>query len=129
MANQRQTFQFTGRMQRSTIDLFAKVTIGATGAPTLTADSKGVTSITRNSAGQYTVVLQDTYAMLIGYGVSMYSGTSAQAAPFNTLEADSISTNGTFVIQFRAVDNSTATDPASGEIMYINLTLRNTRDA
>lgn len=127
MANQRQTFQFSGRMQRSTIDLFAKITIGASGAPTLVANaSKGISSVVRDSAGQYTITLQDTYAALLKYDVSMFSGTSAQAAPMQTLESDSISSDGKLVIQCRAIDNSTATDPASGEIMYLSLTLANT---
>jgi hypothetical protein len=123
MANRRLE-QFRLSAEKQVVDLYAVVTIGATGEPTLTR-AKNVASIARNSAGQYTIVLDDVYNQLIGIDVMFYAGTSAAAAPMVVLESNSISTTKTFIIQCRAIDNSTATDPADGEIMYLHIALRN----
>jgi hypothetical protein len=123
MANRRMS-QFRQSIENVVADLYMVVTIGATGAPTLTR-AQGVTSITRNGAGQYTVVLQDLYNQLLGIDVMFYASTSAAAAPMVVLESNTIATDSTFILQCRAIDNSTATDPADGEIMYIHLALRN----
>lgn len=123
MANRRLN-QFRYSAEAAVVDLYAVITIGASGAPTLTR-GKNITSVTRDSAGQYTIVCNDVYNQLIGMDVMFFAGTSAAAAPMVVLEANTITTNGTITIQCRAIDNSTATDPASGEIMYLHLALRN----
>lgn len=128
MAN-RQFTQFRLSLEKQVVELFAHVTFGSSGAPTLdTATSKGITSITRNSAGLYTIVLQDTYVKLLGVDLSQLSGSSAQAAPFHTVVSQAVSTAATrtVVIQYRAVNNSTATDPASGEQAFVRITVGNT---
>lgn len=123
MANRRMQ-QFRYSMENVVVDLYAVVTIGASGAPTLTR-GKGIASVARESAGQYLITLEDSYPQLIGCDVMIYSGTSAAAAPLVVLEANAITASKTCTIQCRAIDNSTATDPASGEILYIHLALRN----
>jgi hypothetical protein len=123
MANRRLE-QFRLSAEKQVVDLYGVITIGATGEPTLTR-AKNIASCTRNSAGQYTIVLDDVYNQLIGIDVMFYAGTSAAAAPMVVLESNSISTTKTFIIQCRAIDNSTATDPADGEIMYLHIALRN----
>lgn len=123
MANRRMS-QFRYSMENTVVDLYMVVTIGATGAPTLTR-AQGVTSITRDSAGQYSIILNDIYNQLLGLDCMFYASTSAAAAPMVVLESNTIATAKTLVIQCRAIDNSTATDPGNGEIMYLHLALRN----
>lgn len=121
-------FQFRYSYERDIYEIFMKVNIGASGAPTIpTSSAKGVTSITRNSAGLYTIVLQQTYNRLLDVNVQSISGSSAQAAPMVTVVSETVATAATknIVLQFRAIDNSTATDPASGEVLLIRFALRN----
>lgn len=126
MANRRFRSQFRFGMEAMVVELFANISIGAAGAPTLNQSaSKGVASVVRDSAGQYTITLQDKYNSLLHMNVLQDSGTSAPAAPFVVLEAESVSSNKQLTIQCRAVDNSTATDPASGESMLVKITLSN----
>ena len=122
----RRLFQFRYSFEREVVEYFAVVTIGATGAPTLTI-GKGITSITRNSAGQYTIRLQDASAKLLSCSVMFDSGTSAAAAPMVVVEGEDVEDIVTpeVILQCRAIDNSTATDPADGERMLIKLAVRN----
>jgi len=124
MANRQFRSQFMYGFEGMPVKLYAKVAFGADGAPTLSR-AQGFTSVTRNSAGQYTFLLQDKYRGLLGMSICQYSATSAQAAPFCTLEAEAVASTKNFVLQYRAVDNSTATDPASGEALYLEITLAN----
>lgn len=117
--------QFRYSFERDVVEYFLKVTIGASGAPTLTR-AKGVASITRDSAGQYTIVLQDRSAALLHVSNQAFSSTSPQAAPLMTVEADNVnSASKSVVVQFRAIDNSTVTDPASGEVLLIKIAVCN----
>lgn len=123
-------------LEKEVVKLFARATIGASGAPTLvTSQSKGITSITRNSAGNYTLVLGtsaaslDTYVKLLGVSVTNdTSGASgaAAAAPLIALTANATATAGTASLTLQMRNTSgTATDPASGEALLIEITLGN----
>lgn len=125
MANRQFRSQFIYGFEGMRVNLSARVTFGAAGAPTLvTADSKGVASISRTSAGLYVITLQDVYNKLLGLNMTQLS-TGAQAAPIVNLVAQTVSTNKTITIQYRAIDNTTATDPASGEQLYLSIELNN----
>jgi hypothetical protein len=118
-------------MEKDVKQLFAHVTFGATGAPTLdAANSKGVASITRSSAGKYVVTMgtpassqaatADKYKkLLIAKHVFDASGNSgtAPAAPGMYVVSQAAATAGTVTIQFNAA--GTATDPASGEAVWL----------
>lgn len=107
------------------VELFAQITYGSTGAPTLVAaNSKGVTSISRTSAGLYVLTLDDKYNKLLGFTLNQLS-TGAQAAPIVNLKAQTVTTNKTLTFQYLAINNSSATDPASGESCFIQITLGN----
>jgi hypothetical protein len=116
--------QFRYSFEPQVVEIFAVVTIGASGAPTLSR-GKGISSITRNSAGQYTILLQDVYQQLLDCSVSIDSGTSAAAAPMWVVEDETVSSTKNVILQFRAIDNSTVTDPADGEILRIRMSMRN----
>ena len=113
--------------------VFAHVTFGATGAPTLdTVNSKGVLSVTRNSAGVFTFVFgtnsgptgnaaQDTYVKVLGIKHLFDESVtgSAPAAPGMYMSANNIATHGTASIQLTFNAAGTATDPASTEGVYV----------
>lgn len=117
-------FQFRYSFEREVVEYFGVISIGSTGAPTLTI-GKGITSVVRDSAGQYTLTLKDTSAKLLHCNVMFYASTSAAAAPMVVIESNTISVDKKLTLQCRAIDNSTATDPASGEIMYVKISVRN----
>jgi hypothetical protein len=120
MANR--SFNRLQALDKEVKQIYARVTIGASGAPTLVAaDSVGVASISRVSAGLYTITLQDTYNKLV-YGNCEVRTPSAEDIKAN-LVTESVSSAKT--VQFRCVAVATATDPASGDSLYVVLHLKN----
>lgn len=120
----RYMFQFRYSLERDLCDLYAQVTIGSTGAPTLvSASSKGIASIARNSAGKYTVTLSDKYNSLLDMDVLFKSTTGIPAAADVGMISADVSGAKTVVFQCSAA--GVATDPASGATMFIHLALRN----
>ena len=125
--------QFQLTFEKKVVDVYGKITFGATGAPTLSqVNSKGIVSVTRVSAGKYTFVfgtkagMLDTYVKLIDVNaVYDTTGTSAApAAPGLYVSNNSISIVNTASLTLVCTNNSgVATDPASGEIGYFNFTL------
>lgn len=118
--------QFRLSFERQVVEYFIKVSIGAAGAPTI-VEAKGVKSIVRNSAGNYTILLSDPSNQLKDVFSQSISGSSAQAAPLMTIVSEAVATAAapTVILQYRAIDNSTATDPASGEVLLIRISTRN----
>lgn len=124
------TNQFPQSLEKKVCTIFAKVAFGASGAPTLSAvNSKGVLSVTRNGAGDFTFVFgtaangvgaKDTYVKLLCVRQVYNSGSSAPAAPAVYIKADNVAT-----ASLRIVTNAAgvATDPASGEIGYFEFVM------
>jgi hypothetical protein len=121
-------------LEKSVVSLFARVTFGATGAPTLVvSQSKGISSITRVSAGKYTIVLGagvslDTYPkLLMARHVFDESGNggTAPAAPSMFVAANATATANVASLTVTFNTAGTATDPASGEAVLLELTLGN----
>lgn len=110
--------------EKQTVSLYGDVTIAAAGAPTLVAaNSKGITSIVRNSAGNYTVTFDDTYSKYLSFWVGYrVSGGSAPAAPTNMVKTVVLNTAGTATVNFVCFSGATPTDPASGEELFIEAT-------
>lgn len=134
MANRYMT-QFQLTLEKKVSTIFAHVTFGATGAPTLdAANSKGVVSVTRNSAGKYTFVfgtkagMLDTYNKLLGVDMVLDATGNAGAAPAAPnlyLVGNSVAVAGTCSLQVQFTNSAgTATDPASGEGVYIAFTFK-----
>jgi hypothetical protein len=128
MAN-RYNNQFQLTQEKRVTSVFAKVTFGAAGASTLSAsNSKGVLSVTKNATGTYTFVFgsgsgvslqKDSYVKLLGLNVSINSGGAAPAAPAVYIAADNTSSTSSASIQVVFNAAGTATNPASGEIAYL----------
>jgi len=118
--------QFSFSLVKAKVHLFAKVAVGASGAPTIsTANSKGVASITRNSAGKYTIVLQDQYSAFLNIhpSVLLASGTPAVLG-FAIVSETVAATTKNIVVQFLDAAGAAA-DPDSGAVLYFTIILNN----
>lgn len=126
MAN-RNLFQFQYSYQRDLVHIFAQVSFAAAGAPTLVS-GKGVASITRNSAGLYTIQLQDSFAGVMQIDHKPLLAAGAPAAPLMVIRSVSnINDLSAPSVQVGFTDETgVATDPASGEQVLIHITLKNT---
>jgi hypothetical protein len=126
MANRYFKSQFTYSFRVQPVRLFAKITFGAAGAPTLSAnDSVGVASVARNGAGDYSITLSDIYPkFLLAKHVFDTSGTgAAPASPGMYVKSNAVASTKILRVVFNAA--GTATDPASGEIVYLEIGLDN----
>lgn len=122
MANSR-LFQFSYSYERDLVRMPIKVSIGSSGAPTL-SQAKGISSIVRNSAGNYTITLKDNFNLLMALHARFISGSSAPAAPGVNIVSESVSSSKQVIIQCRDLAGAAA-DPASGEVMLLELVMRN----
>jgi len=119
MANR--TFQRMQALEKEIKNIYAKVTIGASGAPTLVSPV-GIASIARNSAGNYTLTLQDKYASLKFARVTFLDDAAQDMnAQILAEDVDSAKT-----VDFVCLTGATATDPQSGQTLLIKLELKNT---
>jgi hypothetical protein len=126
MSNRRYQ-QFSWSNATMPVTVYAQVTFGATGAPTLNKGSNDISSVVRNSAGDYTFTFRSTFAQLLGINYTFNSGASAPTGPFMAVKSNLIATAASKSIEivFRDADTPAATDPASGEILYISFTFNN----
>lgn len=126
MAN-RQFSQLSYTLEKQVVNLFCTVNIGSTGAPTLvTANaSKGVSTIVRNGVGKYTITLKDTYYKFFQISPNVINTNGIAAAPNFALISQAVNTLAapTIVIQFSS--GGSATELASGDVIYFNITLGN----
>lgn len=85
MANRNFPSQRIYNMHMMPVQLDAIISIGASGAPTISA-APGINSITRLSAGRYQIQLQDNYVKLLGLDAvfaSPVSGGAVTAGSFS----------------------------------------------
>lgn len=121
MANR--TFQDVQALEKETKHLYVKATIGSSGAPTLVnPGSLGIASIARTSAGLYKITLTDAYPTLLMVKSTLLSST-AEDLTFQ-VKAEAVATTKT--IDLLTLTSGTATDPASGDTLLIEIVLKNT---
>jgi hypothetical protein len=108
-----------GALEKRVVDLFGTVTIGSSGAVSASGGA-GIHRITKESAaGQYTVVLQDSYNALLWADVSLVDDTDSNPASV------AVGTTPKIVIQGYAFDDGADANFADGAKLLIKLTLRN----
>lgn len=129
--------QFGKTMAKEVVSLYAHVTFGAAGVPTLdVANSKGIVSVVRNSTGKYTFIFgtdsgrRDTYYKLyhVKHLFDEIATGVAPAAPGMYLTANNVSvatgaSAASLQVQFNAA--GTATDPANTEGVYLEFVFTN----
>ncbi len=118
MANRK--FEKVQALEKEIKNLYLEVAIGATGAPTLSRGT-GAASIARDSAGKYTITLQDKYMRLMWADVVQLE-TDMEDLTWQLL-SETVATDKTVVIQAHAA--AVATDPTSGSKLLIKLELKN----
>lgn len=118
--------QFYNSLEKKKIVLYGSVAVGATGAPTINATtSKGITSIVRNSAGNYTLTLADKYVALFNVKCTLKLASGSPAVIGCVLRSETVVSTKTIVIEFLNASFA-ATDPASGCTMLLEIVLNGT---
>lgn len=118
-----------GALEARVVDLFGSITFGTTGSIS-TSSGKGIASVARNSAGNITVTLSDSYNALLWAGATVLDTNNSSSATYATSarvysEDVSNSTTPTVILQGYAFDDGAAADFASGAKLLVHLKLRN----
>lgn len=119
--------QFAYSLEKAKVFLYLKAAIGSTGAVTIDATgSKGITSITRNSAGRYTVVFQDTYVSFLGMMPTVVESAATPTVCSVAVVSETVATAATKNLVFQCADFAgAAVDPASGSSFKFSFMLSN----
>lgn len=118
-----------GTLENRVVHLYAKVTVGATGAPTLTSGN-GIASIARNSAGNYTITFDDTYNeflfahFLVENAADQAPDTVGFVPKLDSHDVDA-SGGGTVTFAWQAADDGADVELANGTVFYAKFELRN----
>lgn len=117
-----------GSLEPGICQVFVKLTVGAAGAVTA-GTGNGVASVTKEAtAGQYTVLLSDTYAFFEGCQFTLLHTTDSDpssVAVAARVKSEAVASTGAFVIQGYAFDDGAAANFASGAVLYMVVTLKN----
>lgn len=109
-------------LEREVKDLYVKVSIGASGAPTLVSGAAyGSASIARNSAGDYTLVLSNPYNQLRNFKAKLLAAAAEDIRV--QLKSESVASDKS--VSFMTLTDSTKTDPSDGSTLIIKLELKN----
>lgn len=128
MAN-RMFHQSQSTLEPGVVRLFAEVAIGSSGAATLTR-GRGISSVAKSTTGVYLVTLADKYTRVLAVQASAKNASTFPNAPFVFQSAaDTVSTNKTLTLTTCAASGTSgalvATEPASGNVYYLEITLLN----
>lgn len=119
MANR--SFNRKQALEKEVKDLYALISIGATGAPTLTT-GYGFASVSRSTNGTYTLTLEDKYLSL-KFVDAILLESDAEDIRFQ-VKSETVSSDGT--ISFYTLTGATPTDPSSGSKIMIKVEVKNT---
>jgi hypothetical protein len=126
MANLRYRSQFHQSYAALRASLFATINFGATGAPTIVSGTgMGIASITRSSAGTYVIALTQPFNTLLGVRHTFVDPSAAPASPSLYVSSNAVASRSApaLTVVFNAA--GTATDPASGESVLLEIVLNN----
>jgi len=120
-------YQFTLTKEPGVVKLFGLVTIAAAGAVTLNAPkSKGIASVTKlATAGQYSIKLQETYYQFLMMDSLVQNATGIPAAPDMGIISEAVATYGNQAIVVQFSSAGVATNPAAGDTVYFEISLKN----
>lgn len=117
---------FNGKksLEREIKEVYARISIGASGAPTLdVVQSEGVTSVVRNSAGNYTLTLDQPFRHLRSFAV-MHLSSTAQDLNMN-LVSESVANSSSKQLNFVCLTAATETDPEEDTVLFVKMDLKN----
>lgn len=125
MANRRLN-QFQYSYERDVVSIYAAVTFGAAGAPTLgPLVPKGVKSVVRLSAGDFVITLQDSFNKLLMLDTRFQNAAGIPSTGIVGIKANNVSSATAPSIEIVMTAGGVATDPAVGDIVYIKMVCRN----
>jgi hypothetical protein len=107
-------------IEQGATTLYARVAIGASGAATTTG--YGFTSIAKSTTGEYLITLDRKYKKLLALNVTVQQATDQGL--ITSIKTNSLTSAGTILI--RTAVGATETEPSSGSILYIELTVGDT---
>jgi hypothetical protein len=112
-------------LEDQVVHLYAKLTIGSSGAVTLTR-GKGITGVALTATGKYTFTLDDYFHRLLAVNVCTVRATAAGLQ--GQLDVDSVSmTAKTFEIGIVDFDTPALTEPTSGDIFLVEIVVGNSQ--
>jgi hypothetical protein len=123
--------QFDKTLEKEVVSLFAHATFGASGAVTLDAvNSKGIVSISKTATGKYRILFGTTAKSLDVYYkffnmVPVFVSSAAPAAPEMYITSLHHNIVGDCYIDVQFHIGGVATNPASGEQLYLAIQLGN----
>lgn len=124
MANYNYRSQFNFSYSAKPVALRCSVSFGSSGAPTIVSGTgMGISSITRNSAGDYSIALSRAYNGLMHIKQVFNSGSSAPASPGMWIKTNSVAVAAAPLVRIVFNSAGTATDPASGEVVLLEILL------
>lgn len=130
MAN-RAWHRHQGGLEIGVVHLYAKVTIGANGAPTLSR-GKGIASVSRVGAGNYKLVLEDKFNSLLWAGAfTLEDATLAGdtvGGNFWKIDSEDVagaSATQNIVFAAPATDDGADAEVADGAVVYFKIELSN----
>ena len=111
-------------LERETVKLYAKFIVGAANAITVNR-GKGIASIARTAAGKVTVTLEDVYTDFLGAQVVKSNASAAAESRVYSVVSEDVASAKTVVIGFSNAAVPAFTDLTSGDVVYVELTLKN----
>lgn len=139
----REFIQFSYQLERGVVKLYAKVSIGATGAPTLVSTttasgnpSKGILSVARTNAGKYRITLgksdftgsfYDRYQRVLNVTGSVVNSTVSVVNSIQILDDQSAAAVPYIDVATLGITAGAiaAVDPTDGDVILLEITLKN----
>lgn len=108
------------------VTLRARVSF-VSGVPTIAAGTgMGIASMVRNSTGDFSITLSDSYQALLGISQAVQSGNAAPAAPSINVRTNAVATLAAPIIRIQTRSAAAAlADPADTDIMLLQISLQN----
>lgn len=107
-------------LEKEVKEIYAKLTFGSSGAVTLT-EGVGVASAAKSATGDYLITLQDSYNSL-KFVEGVFLSSSAEDIRIQ-IKAQAVSTSKT--VSIFTLTGASATNPASGTVLYVKFDLKN----
>lgn len=127
MAN-RNFYPARGSLSREVVKLYGNVTIGGSGAVSAVSAKGFTVAKTGSETGRYTITLEDTYTAFRGAHVTVEGADDAALTAFyaavRNVDVGSAKTLDIQLVSAIATD----ANPASGDVLHIELTLQNGTD-
>lgn len=141
----REFIQYSYQLERGVVKLYAKIAIGASGAPTLTTTStasgnpsKGILSVSRTAAGKYRITLgksdvtgnsYDRYQRILNVTGSIVNSTVSVVNSIQILDDQSAAATPYIDVATLGISAGSiaAVDPNNGDSLLLEITLKNSQ--